>query len=312
MRLFTWGVVSLALAGCGDDADEPPPADPGAIRQETLQLGELTFDARVAGPAEGELVLLLHGFPETSYEWRAQLRALGEAGYHAVAPDQRGYSPGARPGDDAQYELPLLVSDAVGMADSLGAERFHLVGHDWGAGVAWTTAALAPERLLSLTTVSVPHLDAFNEQLSDEASCQSEASSYFDYFVMPGFANVLLGSDAALLRDGYEGIEEAAIEEYLRVLGTPEALDAALAWYRANLAESFGGAMLGPIEVPTTFIWGDADAAVCREGAEATADFVSGPYRFEALPGANHWVPEVAAAEVTRILLEHLAANAGG
>src|SRR5438093_5183763 len=110
---------------------------------ETLELvvGPYRYAARAAGPADGELVLLLHGFPETSYEWRAQLDSLAAAGYRAVAPDQRGYTPGARPVELAEYAVDRLVDDVFGFADTLGAERFHLVGHDWGGFVAWYTAA---------------------------------------------------------------------------------------------------------------------------------------------------------------------------
>src|SRR4051812_48257716 len=110
------------------------------------------------GPEDGELVLLLHGFPQSWWEWRHQLEALGKAGYRAVAPDQRGYSPGARPGGVEHYGVEELVADAVGFADALGVDRFHLVGHDWGAIVAWYVAATHPDRLKTLSIVSTPHL----------------------------------------------------------------------------------------------------------------------------------------------------------
>src|SRR5688572_5632939 len=116
-----------------------------------LAVGDETFDARVAGPEDGDVVLHLHGFPQTSWSWRAQLDALGAAGYRAVAPDQRGYSAGARPADVERYAIPNLVADVLGIADALGAERFHLVGHDWGAAVAWQVAGRHQARLRSLT-----------------------------------------------------------------------------------------------------------------------------------------------------------------
>ncbi len=106
-----------------------------------LTVGPYTYSARADGPPDGELVLFLHGFPETSYEWRAQLAAVGAAGYRAVAPDQRGYAPGARPTDLAAYRIERLVDDVAGFADALGADRFHLVGHDWGGFVAWYAGA---------------------------------------------------------------------------------------------------------------------------------------------------------------------------
>ncbi|MEA3055414.1 MAG: hypothetical protein QOD30_846, partial [Actinomycetota bacterium] len=133
-----------------------------------IAVGENTFEARVAGPDDGEPVLLLHGFPQTSYSWRAQLEALGAAGYRAIAPDQRGYSPGARPTEVEAYAIEHLVADVVGMADALGLERFDLVGHDWGAAVAWATAITRPDRVRSLAALSVPHPDAFRRALQGE------------------------------------------------------------------------------------------------------------------------------------------------
>ena len=120
----------------------------------SIPVGPFVFRAREAGPKDGPLVLLLHGFPQSSAEWKSQLEALGAAGYHAVAPDQRGYSPGARPEGVDAYAVAALVADTLGMADALGAETFHLVGHDWGAIVAWHVAARHPKRLRTLTIVS--------------------------------------------------------------------------------------------------------------------------------------------------------------
>ncbi|MEM7138657.1 MAG: alpha/beta hydrolase [Myxococcota bacterium] len=304
-----WVIPWLLLGfGCASSNVAPPEPDPGEITETEIQVGEMVFDARRAGPDDGDLVILLHGFPQTSYEWRAQLKALGEAGYRAVAPDQRGYSPRARPTGVEAYEIPLLVDDVLEMAEALGSERFHLVGHDWGAVIAWVTATLEPGRVLSLTTVSIPHPDAFATELADTESCQYEASAYFEFFSQEGSEAALLSNDAVQLRAIYLGLSEDAIDEYLRALGTEEALGAALDWYRANTdgrQVDFGP--LGLTSVPTLFIWSDQDIAVCREGAEATGDFVSGEYRFETLEGVNHWVPELAAAEVSQWLIEHLA-----
>ncbi len=315
----------LALLGCAaddtpsSDATSPEVAsadtessettsDPSEIFSLEIQAGDMLFDARFAGPQGGELVLLLHGFPETSYEWRAQLLALGAAGYHAVAPDQRGYSPGARPGAVTDYELPLLVQDVQDIADTHGAPPIHVVGHDWGAAVAWAVAAAAPERVLTLSALSVPHPDAFDQELADKDSCQWAASAYFDLLSVPGMEEFLLADDAAQLRAMYAGLAEDAVDEYLRVLGTEDALGAALNWYRANIeGRRFASAAIGPVVVPTLFIWSDADDAVCQDAAEAASGFVSGPYRFEVLAGVNHWIPEMASEAVSQLLLEQVA-----
>ena len=282
-------------------------ADPTATRTTEIAAGDFVFDAREAGPADGELVLLLHGFPETSFEWRHQLEALGKAGYRAVAPDQRGYSPRARPSDVDDYAIPLLVQDVLTIADALGAERFHVVGHDWGAAVAWATAIFAADRVDSLTAVSVPHPDAFKEVLSDTTSCQYQASFYFDLFVLPNSEDAFLANDAAQLRGFYSELPPEAVDEYVAALGTKEALGAALNWYRANIENRAPkGPMVGPVSVPTLFIWSDGDTALCRDGAELTADYVDGPYQFEIIEDVSHWVPELAPEEVSTLLVAHV------
>ena len=277
------------------------------IAMTQVAVGDLSFNVRTAGPEDGEAVILLHGFPQTSYEWRHQIEALAGAGFRAVAPDQRGYSPGARPPDVADYALPLLVQDVIGLADAIGAERFHIVGHDWGAVVAWAVAVAARDRVITANPVSVPHPDAFARVLSDPTSCQVEASSYFDVFVQPNSEDAFLANGHAGLRGIYAGIDEAAIDEYVRVLGSKAALGAALNWYRANIgARNLQGPALGPVEVPTMFTWSDGDTALCIDGALLTEEYVTGPYRFEVLEGVSHWIPDLAAEAISTVLLAHL------
>jgi pimeloyl-ACP methyl ester carboxylesterase len=299
------------VVGCTEkplpEEKDPPP---GEIIETEVKAGEYTFTGRKAGPPDGDVVFLLHGFPETSYEWRTQLKALGEAGYFVFAPDQRGYSAGARPDDIDSYKVELLVKDVLAMADELGVKKFHLVGHDWGAGVAWAVASSAPERLLSLTSLSIPHIAAFNAQLDDMESCQYKASYYFDLFTAPGSENQLLANDAALMKTVYEGLPDDVIETYLDALGKPEVLGLGLNWYRANVKDRhFIGSTIGKITTPTLFVWGDEDPAVCGEGAMDTANFVTGPYQFETLNGVGHWIPETASDDVNKLLIKHLAEN---
>ena len=271
-----------------------------------VELGDFAFDVRTAGPPGGETVILLHGFPQTSYEWRHQIHALAEAGFRAVAPDQRGYSPGARPPDVADYRLSLLVRDVTSLADAVGADRFHIVGHDWGGWVTWAVAALAPDRVISANPVSVPHPDAFARVLNDPASAQAQASSYFDVFVQPDSEDAFLANDQALLRSVFAGIEAEAVDEYLRVVGSKAALGAALNWYRANIDDIRQGPALGPVDVPTMFTWSDADPAISIEGAQLAGEHVTAPYRFEILEGVSHWIPDLAAEAMSGLLLEHL------
>jgi len=289
--------------------------EPGALRNIEIPVGEMIFDALATGPEDGPLVLLLHGFPQTSLSFRHQLEILGRAGFHAVAPDQRGYSPRARPADYREYAMPLLIGDVLGMADALGADRFHLVGHDWGGAVAWVLAGAAPQRILTLTVLSTPHVAAMARFRADPTSEQSQRSSYFAQFSQPGAEKGFLENDAALLMSIWSGLEPDAIEAYRGALGNPDALAAALAWYRAAFGQPAAAAPSAPpppsppIRLPTLYVWGTEDPAFAREAAEATEDFVEGPYRFVELDGQGHWVAERAADHVSELILEHVTAG---
>lgn len=270
----------------------------------SIPVGPFTFRAREAGPKNGPLVLLLHGFPQSSAEWKAQLTALGEAGYHAIAPDQRGYSPGARPEGAVAYHVDALVTDVLGLADALGADRFHLVGHDWGAIVAWHIAARHPKRLLSLSIVSVPHPNAFARALAPESGTDQPArSTYIAGFKQEG-AEAAMGEEFLRMAFGASGLAGHDVEDHVRVLTEPGAMRAALSWYRAY---DFLGQSAAKIEVPTLFIWSTGDPALGRDGAEWTAEHVAAPYRFVVIEDGPHWLPETHAGEVSRLLLEHLA-----
>ena len=271
------------------------------MERTTVEADEgLVFDALVAGPEDGEVVLLLHGFPQSSAIWRPQLEALAAAGYRAIAFDQRGYSPGARPDDVKQYRIAHLVTDAL----AVGGDRpFHVVGHDWGGVVAWHLAAHHPERIRTVTALSVPHPIAFATALASPRSDQRQQSGYVAFFRLTDVAeHVLLagGLDAALRASGYPG----DIDERVRAMSEPGALTGALNWYRAIDFSLLRG--VGSVVVPTLYIWSTGDVALSREGAEATARHVVGPYRFEVLPGVSHWIPEEVPEVVSRLLLEHL------
>lgn len=305
-RWMTIGLM-LMLASCHDEsgADTVDPLTDTTML--TIPVKDMTFTALAAGPEDGELVLLLHGFPESSYEWRHQLGALAAAGYRAVAPDQRGYSLGARPTDVDQYGVLLLAQDVIDIADALGAQRFHVVGHDWGGGVAWTLGRLVPDRVSSIAVVSTPHPDAFNQQLRDTGSCQYQASAYFDLFTGPDGVAYFMDDDRARLKSVYECLPPQDVAVYLDSIGNPDAMMAALDWYRANITDRvFNTPELGAIDVPTLYVWGDRDPVFCRDTAELTAKFVTGPYRFEIVPGVAHFLPECGAEQFNRLLLEHL------
>jgi pimeloyl-ACP methyl ester carboxylesterase len=273
------------------------------VEQLELPVGDLVFDARAEGPEQGDLVLLLHGFPQTWYSWRHQLPALGAAGFRAVAPDQRGYSPRARPADLASYRAERYVEDVIGLADRLGADRFHLVGHDFGGFVAWDVASMHPERLLTLTVVSTPHPAPMAKSIL-EGGEQRERSSYMLFFRSPDAEPFFLDNDAAGLRSLYQASGLSEFDEYVRVLTQPGAMTAALNWYRA--VDRSTAMKMRPITTPTLYVWSTNDPALGREAAEATADQVAGFYRFEVLDGVSHWIPEQAPEALNELLLDHL------
>jgi len=266
----------------------------------------LTFTIDAAGPAGGVLILLLHGFPESRHSWRAALPELAKAGYRAVAPDQRGYSPGARPDPSNldNYLFDKLVADAIEIADASGAagKRFHLVGHDWGGQVSWGVANKYPGRLASLTVLSRPHPLSFRRALQEDPD-QKHRSRHHGKFLEPETADKLLADNAKAMREGLFGQSAESAKQHLSILGTRPALEAALAWYRANKGLSGD---FGPIKVPTLYIWGDADATVGRVAAQGTGEFVSAAYAMEVLPGVGHFVMDQAAGRSTELLLAHL------
>lgn len=284
---------------------------PGApsIERLAIDANGFTFGARSAGPANGRPVVLLHGFPQTSWSWRHQLERLGTAGFRAVAFDQRGYSPGARPEAVADYAIPHLLADVLAVADTLEMRSFDLVGHDWGGMVAWILAARHPERIRSLTVVSTPHPHALRAALQGGDPDQARRSGYFALFQRHDEPERLLLGDEGKgsgLRAMFAatGLDPADAEEYVSALVQPGALTAALNWYRAMDDDAVEG--LPPVVVPTRYIWSTGDRALGRVAAEATVEWVAGRYQFDVLEGVSHWIPEEAPDALSRRLVEHL------
>jgi pimeloyl-ACP methyl ester carboxylesterase len=279
----------------------------GAIEMQRLRLRArgLVFDTLATGPPTGEPVVLLHGFPQTAACWIRVAQALAAVGYRVLAPDQRGYSPGARPAAVRAYRMPELVADVLALAEAAGAARFHLVGHDWGGAVAWTLAGRHPERVATLTSVSTPHPRALAAALLTGG--QLLRSAYIGFFRIPRLPELVLGARGSrglrflLARSG---LGPAWAERYARALAEPGALSAALAWYRA--AVPFGMAV-PRVSVPTRYVWGSGDPALGRRAATTTGRWVAGPYRLDVLEGAGHWLPEHHPEELAKLFLEHLA-----
>jgi pimeloyl-ACP methyl ester carboxylesterase len=282
---------------------------PGQVQQ--VDVGDLTFDVRVDGPEDGRPVLLLHGFPETSLSWSAVTPLLTRAGLRTYAPDQLGYSPGARPAEVDAYSTPNLTQVTADLLTALDIPRADVVGHDWGANVAWALAAWHPDRVRSLTAVSVPHPAAYTVAYRTDPE-QKERSGYIRLFWQAGKAeDVLLADDARRLRrmlpggEADSGVPAEAIDEYVAVLSAPGALTAALNWYRAMSSRE----RVDPVEVPTTYVWSDGDVAIGRTAAEACANYVTGDYAFVKLPGITHWIPEQAPDQLAAAILDRIAST---
>lgn len=255
---------------------------------ESLTHNGLAFDVLDGGPADGEVVVLLHGFPQDATAWGRVAPQLHEAGLRTLAPHQRGYSAGARPGRVSAYRIPELVGDVLALLDAAGVRRAHVVGHDWGGAVAWALAEQHPERVASLVVLSTPHLDALRWALRH--GDQARRSWYMLTFQLPWLPERAL---ARLLRAGglrRSGLPEEDSRRYAARLGRARDLRGPINWYRAALRPARGGGQSG-ITVPTTYVWGSRDPFLGRAAAERTERYVTGTYRFVAAE-AGHWLPE--------------------
>ena len=277
---------------------------------ETYAHDGLTFDVRDSAPESpsGDPVVLLHGFPQTSLAWAAVIDRLTATGRRSLAPDLRGYSPGARPRGRSAYRLDVLTGDVLALLDAAGAERAHLVGHDWGGGLAWQVAIDHPERVSRLTVLSTPHPAAMREAWRHGP--QALRSWYMLAFQVPVVPEALLSR--GLKRFGMRGHGLPADHEraYVERLTEPGALTGAINWYRA-LATSPPADRTDRarrpdrVACPTTYLWGRRDAYLGREAAERTEAYIDAPYRFVELD-ADHWLPEKRPDEVADAILEPL------
>lgn len=264
----------------------------GVIRQ--VEHDGLVLRVRDEGPRGGPVVVLLHGFPQDSGCWDDVVPALHRAGLRTLAPDQRGYSPGARPGGVSDYTVDTLAGDVVALLDAAGVGRAHLVGHDWGGAVAWHLGARHAERVASLTVLSTPHPRALAWSMT--RSLQPLRSWYTLAVQVPVLPELVLSRTlGAALR--LSGLPSDPARRYAERLSSPSDLHGPLAWYRAvgrrSPAEVLAAlADPGTVSVPTSYVWGSHDPALGRAAAEATGDHVCGEYLFVELD-AGHWLPEL-------------------
>lgn len=265
----------------------------------------LSFDVTDDG-GDGPAVLLLHGFPQHSAEWAGASAALRARGLRTITLDQRGTSPGARPSAVSDYRITECALDVVAVLDLLELPDVHLVGHDWGAICAWHVALRHETRVRTLTAISVPHPLASAAAFASDPD-QRERSAYIKLFRMPGKAEeVLLADDARRLRALFagSGLSAPGVEVYVRPLLAEGALTAALNWYRAMSSADLAG--LGPVTVPTTYVWSDGDVAIGPAAAGLCAAHVAADYRFVSLAGISHWIPDQAPSTVAAAILDRV------
>ncbi|MBO0805200.1 MAG: alpha/beta fold hydrolase [Nocardiopsaceae bacterium] len=283
---------------------------------ESFTNGGLTFDVTDTPPAGGttpgggqasdRTVIALHGFPEDRHSWDGVASALAGDGFRVLAPDQRGYSPGARPNAREAYTLNRLAGDVLALADAAGARRFHLAGHDWGAALAWYLAGRHPGRVISLACLSVPHPQAFLRSIL--AGPQALRSWYMGAFQVPWLPERVLARDGgAVLREMLtrSGLDPGSADRYAARAADPAAMTGPLNWYRALPLDLGGQRQPGPVTVPSLYIWGEEDSFISRAAAQLCSRYVTGGYRFEALGGASHWLLQSETARVAALLAEH-------
>jgi pimeloyl-ACP methyl ester carboxylesterase len=275
---------------------------------EQFRHGDLVFDVIDAGPADGPIVVLLHGFPESNAMYQPVIDRLTAQGYRCLAPLQRGYSPGARPRRRRDYRDAELVEDVLALIDASGAQRVHLVGHDWGAAVAWYVAQRFPDRLHSLTALSVPHPAAFLKAVA--TSRQAMASWYMLFFQLPWLPERLLLSERAV--SGFMATRSAPelADAELKAMQQPGMLTAALNWYR-GMPFSSPREIARKVTVPTLYVWSDDDIALKEKCARICGDYVVADYRFEILEGASHWLLDEQPEKVADLVLDWVGAHPG-
>ena len=260
----------------------------------------------VLDEGDGPAVLLLHGFPDSSYLWRHQVPALVGAGRRVIAPDLRGFGASDRPEGVDAYRMRRLVGDVLAVLDACGVERADVVGHDFGAGIAWVLAGFLPARVERLVALSVGHPNTYRSLPVEER----EKWWYQLLFQFEGIAEELLVQDDwRLMREFSRGAGDQ--ERWFADLSRPGALTAALSWYRANSspAHEIGERARKPfprVAAPTLGVWSSGDNYLSERAMLETAAHVTGPWRYERIDGASHWLQLDAPERVNDLLLEFL------
>ena len=273
-------------------------------RIKQIKIGDLEFDCRVSGHESNELIILLHGFPETSYMWIKLMEKLSSLGFYCLAPDMRGYSQNACPRGVKNYTVNKLSEDILNIAKCLHADKFHLIGHDWGAGIGWNIVYQHPERIISWTALSVPHSRALGKAIKTDGE-QKKKSRYIGWFLFPFIPEIILRrNNFEKFRKLWKHSSPEELDNYLAVFGRRPTLTAALNYYRANFRRGKRQA-IGGITAPTLFIWGKNDLAIGTAAVENNHKYMKGDYTFLPLDG-GHWLVQTNYPEVEKAVVDHV------
>lgn len=275
------------------------------ILQTTMEINGLEFNIHQAGAQNnGDLVILLHGFPESSIMWEKTIQKLSNLGYYVIAPDQRGYSLNARPENFSEYSMDILADDIIEIANQLGYSQFHLVGHDIGAVVGWSIVSKYPQKIKSWTALSVPNWPAYVWALKNDPT-QQEKGAYVKRFQDPEASEKLISSnDFAILRNLWSGFNSNTIDQYLNIFSRPGALTSIIKWYKA-LFSAPTSIDYTSIKPNTILIYGNSDLAIGESGIEKNAEYMTGNYKLITL-NAGHWLMEFNTDEVNNIIIDNL------
>ncbi len=274
----------------------------------------------IDGDPQGEPIIFLHGFPDFWYSWRKQIPFFVEKGYRVIVPDQRGYNLSDKPSDVKDYRISTLAKDIAGLIDSFGYEKVHLVGHDWGAAVAWWVAKIYPEKLKTLNILNVPYPSIMLREMKNGNLMQLLKSSYMFFFQLPLLPEKLIGLN------GYKGMADVVkrnanpgsftdedMEKYREAWAQPNAMSAMLNWYRALLStnpnktydEGDTSQKQGKIQVPTLILWGEKDLFLTTKTARESLTVVeNGELVF--FPKSTHWIQHDEPDDVNKHLLEFI------
>jgi len=272
--------------------------------QKKITFGQLEFDCRVSGDEQNELIIFLHGFPETSFMWLKIMEKLSSLGFYCIAPDMRGYSKNACPKGVKHYRMEKLCQDILNIADAAKKTRFHLIGHDWGAAIGWNIVYNNPERIISWTGLSVPHGKALGKAIKLDKE-QQKKTSYIKYFILPYIPEVMIRkNDFEKFRKLWKHSSPEELKNYLSVFQRKQTLTATLNYYRANFRKGKNQS-LGEIISPTLFIWGNKDLAIGSFAVESNHKYMKGEYTFLEL-NAGHWLIQTNYAEVETAIIDHV------